>query len=188
LFTLSNQGTDYLYTYSVVSEDSLTVTTNTATNNIVQGNNYSYCAYNQNLLLLDTDNLQIDYRSTKACTEEKTILTFPMLGITSVIGSLQCNGQYAQLVGTNGSASVIINFNLDVERNYDSFIHSINTLTDNTATSVITGYKTEDVMVNVISTAPVRANESNSVKNFNTQILFLNGPRIFVPAQTATPS
>jgi hypothetical protein len=134
------------------------------------------------LLLLDTDNLQIEYRSTKACTEEKSIITFPTLGITTASGSLQCNGQYAQLVGSTGSASVIINFNLDVERNYASFIHSINTLTDNTATSVITGYKAEDFMVNVISTAPVTANESNSVKNFNTQILFLNGPRIFVPS------
>ena len=46
LFTLSNLGTDYLYTYSVASEDSLTVTSNIATDNLVEGNNYSYCAYN----------------------------------------------------------------------------------------------------------------------------------------------
>lgn len=46
LFTLSNMGTDYLYTYSVVSEDSTTVTTPTATENLVEGNNYSYCSYN----------------------------------------------------------------------------------------------------------------------------------------------
>lgn len=81
---------------------------------------------------------------------------------------------------------MIINFNLDSERNYDSFIHSINQLSDNTATSVITGYRTEDVMVNIISTAPVTKAKSNNVMNFNTQILYLNGPRIVVPSQTVT--